>query len=474
MEDSFTSLNDFIIISEIYRSAWSTLYKCQHKISKKIYTLKVYKKNALNEEQKIDLLREKTILTEISQKNYPNIIKFYGSFEDNDSYYSVIEYLQGQNLEQFKKDKKGINNNNNIEEPIIINILKQILKILIFLHNECHVMHRDIMPINFIIDEDYNIKLIELILSVYLQNENPTLVSRKSLKGPVKYAPPEILLSPPPRNYDYKIDIFELGCTIFYLMNGHLPYNTKRENGNFIREESPSNNNYYSKWLVDFVKLLYENNLSKRPTALEALNILDNLIMKQQNQLQNNNNININNMDNNNLNLNNINNNTNNIIINNNSNNELKFDINEGNHIIIKNNLLSSLKALLQCFVKMEQFSSSINLVKSANKDKLNFIPCFSHILDIINNKNNNQNINIDNYNKDITIFLNKVYCYYNGPNKGLKPLDLYLMILEILENECIMCSNDNKSLSFENYKNINFKKKSYYRLFFFPIYRIY
>ena len=116
------------------------------------------------------------------------------------------------------------------------------------------------------------------------------------------------------------------------------------------------------------------------------------------------------------------------------------------------------MKGLLQCFVKMEQFSSTLKLVKSANKDKLNFIPCFSHILDIINDKNNNPNINIDNYNKDITIFINKVYSYYNGPNKGLKPLDLYLMIFEILEKESNMCLNDNKSLSFENYKDIDFK----------------
>ena len=146
-----------------------------------------------------------------------------------------------------------------------------------------------------------------------------------------------------------------------------------------------------------------------------------------------NKNININildNISNDNLNLNKINNNANNIIINNYNNNEIKFDINEGYHIIIKNTLISSMKVLLQCFIKMEQFISTINLVKSPNKDKLNFIPCFSHILDIINDKNNNQNININDYNKDIAIFINKVYSYYNGPNKGLEPLDLYLMIL--------------------------------------------
>ena len=322
MEDSFTSLNDFYIISEISRSLHSNIYKCQHKISNKIYALKSYDKKFFKDEQKIiDLRREKVILTEISQKNYPDIIKYYGSFEDEVAYYLVVEYFQALNLEQFTKDKKGVNNNNNIEEPIIINILKQILKILIFLHNECHIMHRDINPGNFIIDENYNIKLIELFLSAYLQNENPSLVSRKSFKGAVKYIAPEILFLRQPLNYDYKIDVFELGFTIFYLMNGHLPYKTKNEKGNFIREEYPSNNNYYSKWLVDFVKLLYENDPLKRPTALEALNILDNLIMNQPNQYQFNNNINnLNNMNNNILNLNNINNDTNNIIINNNLN----------------------------------------------------------------------------------------------------------------------------------------------------------
>ena len=102
------------------------------------------------------------------------------------------------------------------------------------------------------------------------------LVSKKSLKGARNFVAPEIIFSPQPLNYDYKIDIFSLGFTIYSLMNPsaggklNLPQETKG------RERIDNNlvNTFYDAWLIDFVKLLYENDREKRPTAAGALELL--------------------------------------------------------------------------------------------------------------------------------------------------------------------------------------------------------
>jgi len=96
------------------------------------------------------------------------------------------------------------------------------LETLSFLHDTCHIIHRDITPDNIIIETDNNIKLLGFGLSAYLENPNPKLVSSKSFKGARKYVPPEIIFSPQPLHYDYKIDVFSLG---FRLIINFIFYN---------------------------------------------------------------------------------------------------------------------------------------------------------------------------------------------------------------------------------------------------------
>ena len=54
-------------------------------------------------------------------------------------------------------------------------ILTQLLETLSFLHDTCHIIHRDITPDNIIIGADNNIKLLGFGISAYLENPSPKL-----------------------------------------------------------------------------------------------------------------------------------------------------------------------------------------------------------------------------------------------------------------------------------------------------------
>ena len=140
------SLNDFEIIETIAKGSLSSVFKVKYKMNGQIYAVKQYDKAKGKKEQDIDYIREKAILYDITQKGYPNIVKLYADFEDDKTRNLVMEYVEGINLKQLRGD----NNNGYISQDLIINILTQLLEALQFLHDKCHIIHRDIKPDNII------------------------------------------------------------------------------------------------------------------------------------------------------------------------------------------------------------------------------------------------------------------------------------------------------------------------------------
>ena len=273
MSNQVGIINEFDLVEKTMVDHSSQTYKSIHKSTKKIYSIKIYSQKIFQSfESEIDYTREKSILFDISKRNNTNIPKLYNTFEDNSNRYLLFEHIQGQNLKDYIEAQKQP-----LNENIVIHILKEMLKTLIFLHDECYIMHRNVKPSNIIIKEKNNIKLIGFHFSAYLKNNNHVLVSGKSPRGARDYVAPEILFgNPQTLDYDYKCDIFSLGYSIYYLMNKELPTQTKIVNSKMVRIDNPLKNNNYSPWLVKLVESLYSTDAKKRPTASEALKILEN------------------------------------------------------------------------------------------------------------------------------------------------------------------------------------------------------
>ena len=104
-------------------------------------------------------------------------------------------------MDDFRKNKKYI--------PIekIKKFSKQILLGLKYCHNK-NIVHRDLKPENILLTKDENIKLCDFGGSKFIKKNtksSPYIVSRF-------YRAPELILGK--LNYNYKIDIFSIGCII--------------------------------------------------------------------------------------------------------------------------------------------------------------------------------------------------------------------------------------------------------------------
>lgn len=126
--------------------------------------------------------------------NHPNIVQFYGVFNDDKYIYMILEYLESGTLFDYLGDKHYL------EEKEAVVFLRQICLAVKYLHNK-GIAHRDIKPENIIIS--YGLaKLCDFGWSARV------LGTRKTYCGTFDYAPPEILQR---KEYDETVDLWCIG-----------------------------------------------------------------------------------------------------------------------------------------------------------------------------------------------------------------------------------------------------------------------
>ena len=480
------SFNDFIILQKIGEGYFGSVYKVQYKKDMQIYAIKSYDKSKATKDSAVDYIREKAILYDLNQRGNSSIVKLYADFEDLRTRNLVMECVEGTTLKKLRGNFNGY-----VPQKDITNILYQLLETLQFLHDKCHIVHRDIKPDNIIIQKNNKIKLLDFGISAYLENPNKILVSQKSFKGQKHYIAPEILLLPPPFNYDYKIDIFALGFTMYSVMNptnnsdeDNLPKKTEGVQGMFSRRNVYIKNDFYDQWLIDFVESLYDDNQNRRPKAIDALNLLQKFLtnpkvtyifnnLKSKASQENINNMNMQFMRSAPTKvINNFNTTVPNPMsssaqqINTMTNNNIPFtsvqrmnssnitQINRKEPLFLNaemsndNRVLSSMKSLLQVLLRLDGMdyiqAQTMSLFTDMHIDYSKyFIHSYHQMLNSILPKNliPNQVAQVI-YNQNVNEFIRKVFLNNNSGLSGTRPIILFYMITSILKDDILQYFN--------------------------------
>jgi serine/threonine protein kinase len=86
-------------------------------------------------------------------KEHKNIVRIFHTFEVKDTFYLVMEWMDGGDLSTLIKTKPGM-----ITEPVIAYICKQILSAIHQMHSNSQI-HRDLKPLNVMLTTQGAIKI---------------------------------------------------------------------------------------------------------------------------------------------------------------------------------------------------------------------------------------------------------------------------------------------------------------------------
>lgn len=260
-----SSFKDFIIQKELGRGSFGVVYLVQQVATKELYVLKRINIGHLHIKFQQAALREVEILKTIS---HPNIIKYYFSYIEDNILSIVMEYAEAGDL--FQLLLKHRHRKANIPEKEIWRIFAELSQAVNYLH-ENNIIHRDIKCQNVFLTKTLTVKLGDLGASkLVTANMQATRV------GTPLYLAPEMIKQQP---YDYKVDIWGLGCLMYTLAAHESPFAGSNliTLGISIINRTPKNiPMIYSKRLNSTILLLLEKNPEDRPDISQVVKMAMN------------------------------------------------------------------------------------------------------------------------------------------------------------------------------------------------------
>ncbi len=206
-----TLLNErYEIESMIGQGGMSYVYRALDRKMGREVAVKVLKEEYCEDE---DFIRKFQNEAQAAAKlNHPNIVAAYDVVDDEAQrlHYIVMELVSGITLKNYIQRKGRLNNRETIGIALqVIDGMEQAHKM--------RIVHRDIKPQNMIVGEDGVVKVADfgIARAATQQTVNATVM------GSVHYISPEQARS---GISDERSDIYSLGCTIFEMLTGHVPY----------------------------------------------------------------------------------------------------------------------------------------------------------------------------------------------------------------------------------------------------------
>ena len=163
--------------------------------------------------QRCDIETEVELARDLGLKRHRNILKFYGTWQDEQFTYVVLQLCAGGEMPEWL-----------LKQPVYTErqaarITYDILQALAFLADN-RVVHRDVKPQNLLFTDATDAGLLKLVDFGMAACWEPTDPPLSDVCGTTDYMSPEMLA----RAYSDKVDLWAVGVVLHTLLSGRHPF----------------------------------------------------------------------------------------------------------------------------------------------------------------------------------------------------------------------------------------------------------
>lgn len=146
--------------------------------------------------------------------SHPNIVNTYDVGREGDTYYIVMELVDGPSLAEI------IAADGKLPEPVAIDYAAQICNGLAYAHRQ-GLLHRDIKPANILITKDDVVKLSDFGIARAMSQQTMAMTRPGLVMGSVYYLSPEQAQG---LELHETSDLYSVGIVLYQMLTGKLPY----------------------------------------------------------------------------------------------------------------------------------------------------------------------------------------------------------------------------------------------------------
>ena len=154
----------------------------------------------------------------------PNIVKLVDCIKRHETYYLVMEYIDGQTIEDYIKNVTGP-----IPTEIAVAMMMEVVKGFEYAHNtpiglsgQVGVLHLDFKPSNVLISREGDIKIIDYGIAQGTEEER----SEQIMGTPMYMSPEQLDIT---QDLDIRTDIYQIGVSLHEMVTGDKPYANKMD-----------------------------------------------------------------------------------------------------------------------------------------------------------------------------------------------------------------------------------------------------
>ena len=210
-------LGKYKLLGHIRTGGMSSVYLAEHVVMRRQRAIKVLPKSLVGDSSYLGRFHREARAT-AALENHPNIVRAYDVDNQGDTHYLVMEFMEGKDLQILVNEQGALS----YEEAA--SFIAQAARGLAYAHTQ-GLIHRDVKPANLLVDPGGTIKILDLGLAMFSEDESAslTLQHNENVLGTADYLAPEQAVNS--HDVDHRADIYGLGCTYYLALTGHAPFN---------------------------------------------------------------------------------------------------------------------------------------------------------------------------------------------------------------------------------------------------------
>ena len=210
-------IGKYKVLERLGAGGMGQVFLCEHTLMRRRVAIKVLPASQARNPASLErFYREARAVAAV---DHPNIVRAYDIDQDGDLHFLVMEHVDGVNFQDLVR-KSG---------PLDIpRACHYVYATCVGLQHslEMGLVHRDIKPGNVLVDRAGTVKILDMGLARFFEDEADSLTQQydENVLGTADYLAPEQAIDS--HAADIRADIYALGGTFYYLLTGSAPFPT--------------------------------------------------------------------------------------------------------------------------------------------------------------------------------------------------------------------------------------------------------